>query len=83
MDCVNDLPYLLAGYGEMFFYKSLIIVYCVEFVDGRDVGKWKIWTTWWQAKLFMLHLVCLMELNKAKCVFDCNYIDNSNTNYTT
>jgi len=40
-----DLPFLPACSGERSFFGALIIVFCVEFVDGRDVGCCEIWTT--------------------------------------
>jgi len=55
--------------GEKFFFGALTIVFCVDFVDGQDVGCCKIWTTWRQAVSFMARLVCLINLNKVKSAF--------------
>jgi len=64
-----DLLYLPAANGERFFFGALTIVFCVDFVDGRDVGCCKIWTTYMQAASFMPRLVSLIDLNKAKSAF--------------
>ena len=46
MELFVDLPYVPAGGGaEWFFFGALTIGLCVDFVDGRDVGCCKIWTT--------------------------------------
>ena len=69
MERVVNLLYLPAGSGKWFFFGTLTIVFCVEFVDGGDVGCCMIWTTWRQAASFMSRLVLLIDLNKAKSEF--------------
>ena len=60
MDRFVNLPYLPSGSGKWFFFGALTIVFCVDFVDGRDVGCYKIWTAW-------RHAVSLMSTS-AKCI---------------
>jgi len=64
-----DLLYLPRGGGESCFYGALTIVFCVDFVNGRDVGCCNIWTTYRQAASCMSRLVLLIDINKAKSAF--------------
>jgi len=57
-----------ASSGELFFFRALITLLSVDFVDWRDVGCCKMRTTWRQAVPFMSRLVWLRNLNKAKSV---------------
>jgi len=45
VELLVNLPYLPACIGERFIFGILTIVFCVEFVDGQDVGRCKVWTT--------------------------------------
>lgn len=68
MVCFVDLPYVLAGSGEWYFFGALTIVCCVDLVVGQDVGCRKVWTTWRQVASFMSGVVCLIDLSKEKSV---------------
>jgi len=40
-----DVPWFPVRSGERFFFGALSMVFCVDFVEGRDVGCCKIKTT--------------------------------------
>ena len=58
-----------ASFCGRFCFGALTIVFCVVFVDGRDVWCCNIWTTWSQAEWFMSRLLHLIDLNQAKSAF--------------
>jgi len=64
-----NLPPLPTGNGEKFFFRTMTIIVCVDFVVGRDVGCCNIWMIWRQTASFMSRLVRLINLNKAKSEF--------------
>jgi len=43
VESYDDLPDLPTGSGERFYFVALTIIFCVGFVDGQDIGCWKIW----------------------------------------
>lgn len=69
MECSAEFQDLLKGSGERCFVGALSIVFCIDYVDGQEVGCCVIRTTWRQAASLMSGFLCLIEWNKAKFAF--------------
>jgi hypothetical protein len=66
---IVDWEVLNTRSDENIFVGELTIIVCIDFVAGRNVGCWNVWTIWRQAATFMSRLVHLLILNKAKSPF--------------